>query len=131
MDKSFLSAFENSTLDVSAFRHREHLRLAYVLLVLNDVKTAHFKVRVGLRRLLHENAVSSEYHETLTLAWMQAVKHFMFLTESASCFEHFIEQNEILLDKEIMFTHYSRSLIADEKSRREFIPPDLEPIPSH
>ncbi len=131
LDKSFLSAFENATLDVMAFHHREHLRLAYILLVIDDVKTAHLKARAGLQRLLQHNAISSEYHETLTLAWMQAVKHFMFLTQSASSSEHFIEQNQILLDKQIMFTHYSRSVIEGEKSRNEYIPPDLEPIPSH
>ncbi|WP_075184843.1 hypothetical protein [Teredinibacter haidensis] len=132
IDKSFLSAFENSTLEVTAFHHREHVRLAYIELVLNDVNGALQKIRNGLLRLLEQNGIDkSQYHETLTFAWVRAIRHFMSLTENTKSSEDFVRQNKWLLDKEVMFNHYSRALISQEKSRSEYVPPDLQPIPEH
>ncbi|WP_185233308.1 hypothetical protein [Teredinibacter franksiae] len=132
LDKSFLSAFENSTLEVDAFHHREHLRLAYITLVLNDVDLAYRRIRAGLLRMLQRNGVGSvKYHDTLTFAWIQAVKHFMWLTENANSSEEFLSQNQLLLDKNVMFTHYSQALINAEQARKQFVPPDLVPIPDH
>ena len=132
LDKSFLSAFENSTLDVTAFHHREHLRIAYIELVLNDVDVAYRRIRAGLLRLLQRNGLdAAKYHDTLTFAWVQAVKHLMWLTESAKSSEEFLSKNQLLLDKNVMFTHYSRALIDAEQARKKFVPPDLVPIPDH
>lgn len=132
LDKSFLLAFESTSLDVTAFHHREHVRLAYIYLALNGVEAAGNKVRTGLLRLLEQNGVDlRKYHETLTQAWVQAVWHFMCVTGSTASADEFIERNPQLLDKSLMQSHYSPSLIEDDQARTGFVEPDLDPIPRH
>lgn len=132
LDSCLLSAFDAATLDIDAFHHREHVRLAYILLVLNEVPSAHNKIRTGLLRLLEQNGLAGAFfHETLTIAWMQAIKHFMYLSPNTDSSEDFIQQNPVVMDKEIMFTHYSRALIEQDIARSQFVPPDLQPIPEH
>jgi hypothetical protein len=41
----------------------------------------------------------------------------------------FIEANPALLDTRIMLTHYSRERLFSDAARREFVEPDLAPIP--
>lgn len=132
LDSCLLSAFESATLDMLAFHHREHVRLAYIYLASNEVGAALNKMRTGLLKMLEQNGIDkSQYHETLTMAWMQEIKHHMFVTPDTASSEAFLEQNPGLLDKEIMFAHYSRDVINQDKSRAEFISPDLQPIPEH
>lgn len=133
LDSCLLSAFDAATLDIKAFHHREHVRLAYILLALNAVPSAHNKMRNGLLRLLEQNGLARAqfFHETLTLAWMQAIQHFMYLSPNTDSSEDFIAQNPVALDKEIMFTHYSRALIEQAVARSQFVAPDLQLIPEH
>ncbi|WP_045855945.1 hypothetical protein [Teredinibacter purpureus] len=132
LDKCFLDAFENATLDIKAFHHREHVRLAYIELTLNDVHTAYRKIRSGLLRLLDHNGIDrQQYHDTLTFAWVQAVRHFMYLTDRSVSADDFIAQNTVVLDKSVMYTHYSYELIKQEHARVAYVPPDLQPIPLH
>jgi hypothetical protein len=49
----------------------------------------------------------SKYHETITRAWILAVRRFMELTPAADSADTFIDANPRLLDSKIMFTHYS------------------------
>jgi len=132
LDKSFLCAFESATLDISTFRHREHLRIAYILLVQNDLGRAVEKARFGLRRLWEQNGITRDkYHETLTVAWIQAVNHFMLSSTAVRCADEFLAHNPQLLNKDIIYTHYSEDVILSQQSRSVFVPPDLSPIPIH
>jgi len=67
----------------------------------------------------------------MTHAWLLAVKHFMHLSKPASDSETFLRANSILLDKDIMFTHYSRKLMDSESAKKNVVQPDLELIPVH
>jgi len=132
LDRCLQAAFESATLDMQAFHHREHVRLAYIYLASNGVSAAANKIRTGLLNMLVQNGIDqSQYHETLTMAWMQEIKHYMFLSPDTPSSEAFIDQNPGLLDKEMMFFHYSREVINQDKSRAEFVSPDLQPIPEH
>jgi hypothetical protein len=129
-DAVFFKAFTECEIDPETFHHREHIKLAYILLVENEVSEALTKLKTLLLKFLAFNGVEeSKYHETVSLAWLLAVKHFMNLSKSASCFEEFIRDNGLLLDKEIMYTHYTREKLDSDKARIKFVEPDLEPIP--
>jgi hypothetical protein len=129
-DLEFLSAFESFELDAGSFRHREHLRVAYVLLSTHSVEDAHARLKSALLGYLAHLGVGDEkYHETLTRAWLLAVNHFMNQSAPSSCFDSFVANNDKLLDSAIMQTHYSKELLQTPRARRQFVPPDLEPIP--
>lgn len=131
-DQRYLDLFTTCEIDPAEFHHKQHLRIAYVLIIKHGVAGAIDRVRDGILRLLdHIGVDNSKYHETITCAWVMAVNHFMHISRSADCFESFIERNPALLNVAMMNSHYSGNRLKDEEARCRFIPPDLEPIPDH
>ena len=131
-DREYLLSLEGKTIDTSTFDHRGHLRIAYTLLVESDVDEAHHRLRNDLLGLLEHLSVGrAKYHETITYAWLLAVNHFMAESEPCDSFEDFIDNNEWLLDQDIMYSHYSKSLLLSDQARAEYVPPNLRDIPRH
>ncbi len=130
-DRDLLASFESGSLAPAEFSHRAHVSLAYGYLVPGDVDSAAQAMRAGLLAYLsHQGIDAAKYHETLTRAWILAVAHFMRRTAHATSADDFIGQNPALLDTKIMLTHYSAELLFSAEARREFVAPDLEPIPT-
>lgn len=131
-DRRYLESFESFTLKATTFHHRQHLRIAYVLIVEFGLEGAFTRLKSGLLRLLVHLGVGTEkYHETITYAWLLAVNHFMHTSRHASTFDEFLGDNAILLDSGIMNTHYSKELLQTAEARATFVEPDLDPIPRH
>jgi len=131
-DLKFRAELEACVYPIEAFGHRAHLRLAYVYLAGANVETACKNMRVSLRRMLAHHGVNPlKYHETVTRAWIMAVRHFMALTSQAESADDFIRQNPGLLDDRIMLSHYSAGLLFSERARAGFVAPDREPIPQY
>ena len=129
-DSALLQALTGGRLPAESFHHREHLQIAYALLVKHNLDQAHNKLKAGLLDFLRNNGVdTAKYHETMTYAWLLAVWHFMHRSAPARSFQEFIAKNPILLDKDIMYSHYSRETIGSAAARTKFVEPDLEPIP--
>jgi hypothetical protein len=128
-DRDFRSAFEACSIAPDAFDHRAHVRLAYAYLVESDVEGAVARMRESLLRFIEHNDIPrSKFHETITRAWVLAIRHFMSRSPSASSTE-FIARNPELLDSKIMLTHYSASVLFSSDARTSFVEPDLDPIP--
>ena len=131
-DRRFLEAFERCELSEREFRHREHVRLAYIYLRVHDAEAALDLLRTGLRRFLaHLGAPASVYHETLTHAWLLAVAHFMHRTGPTADFEQFAQAASRLFDKDVMHAHYTPELLMSDAARSGFVAPDRDPIPRH
>ncbi|MEL6417052.1 MAG: hypothetical protein AAFY39_01415 [Pseudomonadota bacterium] len=131
-DVGFKDRFEAGEVGPSEFRHRDHLKLVYVYLCEDSVEAANDRMRLSLTKFLKDNDVpASKYHETLTLSWTQAVKHFMLQAGAPASFDEFIAVDERLLDTNIMLTHYERETLFSDRARSEFVQPDVEPIPQH
>jgi hypothetical protein len=128
-DHDFRSAFEACTVAPEQFNHEAHVRLAYVYLVESDVESAVQRMRDALLNFLAHNGIPrSKFHETITRAWVLAVRHFMNRSTSTSSAD-FIAKNQVLLDSKIMLTHYSASVLFSPDARSSFMEPDLDPIP--
>jgi hypothetical protein len=128
-DRNFRSAFESFTVAPSQFNHEAHVRLAYIYLVESDVESAVQRMREGLLNFIEHNGIPrSKFHETITRAWVLAVRHFMNKSPSTSSHD-FIAKNPELLDSKIMLTHYSASVLFSSDARASFVEPDLDPIP--
>jgi hypothetical protein len=131
-DREFRKAFEAGAYAPADFSHRAHVRLAYAYLVDSDDDHAIGQMRSALRAFLaHHGIPATKYHETLTRAWVLAVRHFMQRTPEAASADDFIARNPLLLDSRIMLTHYSAELLFSESARTDFVAPDLDPIPRH
>ena len=131
-DREFRRAFEACQLAPERFDHRAHIRLAYCYLAECDVETATARVRSALQAFLRHNGVpATKYHETMTRAWILAVRHFMELTPESPSADGFIEANPRMLDSKIMMTHYSAALVFSDVARAQFVEPDLDQIPRY
>ncbi len=105
------------------------MRLAYAYLVESDVESAVRKMREALLNFIAHNGIPrSKFHETITRAWVLAVRHFMDRSSSTS-FQDFIAKSQVLLDSKVMLTHYSASVLFSADARESFVEPDLDPIP--
>src|SRR5262245_37390822 len=77
-DQAFRTEFEACTFPPAEFGHRAHVRLAYVYLTEHDTVAAHQLMQNALLSFLRHHGVDvSKYHETMTRAWILAVRHFM------------------------------------------------------
>ena len=131
-DHEFKEQFETCKLPVSGFNHRAHLRLAYIYLTENNDETAYQLMRGSLHGFLEHNGVDlSKFHETITRAWLLAVRHFMEKDSGAESANSFIDCNPKMLDKDIMMTHYSAEVLFSNEARKDFVAPNLDPIPRY
>jgi hypothetical protein len=131
-DQDFRADFEAGRISPESFDHRAHVRLAYVYLAEQDVDSALAIIRTGLLAFLQHHEIDpSKYHETMTRAWVLAVRHFMEVSPGADNADGFIDANPALMDAKIMLTHYSADLLFSAEARAHFVDPDLKEIPGY
>ena len=131
-DRRFRDAFEACEFPAAQFDHRAHVRLAYTYLAEGGDQAALMRMRAALLAFLRHNGVPmAKYHETMTRAWILAVRHFMEASGPSASSGAFIAANPRLLDTKIMLTHYSAGLLFSEKAREGFVEPDIGDIPRH
>jgi hypothetical protein len=98
----------------------------------HDTDTARGLMHTSLLRFLAHNGVDPmKYHETLTRAWILAVRHFMQHVTSSDSSASFMRMDPRVLDTDIMLTHYSANLLFSEEARLRFVEPDLSQIPRY
>jgi hypothetical protein len=130
-DKLFRSQFE-ACVSPLPFGHLDHVRLAYVHLAERDVESTHERIQNSLLRYLdHHDIDPTKYHETLTRAWILAVRHFMEVCPTSRSAASFLERMPRILNSKIMLKHYSANVLFSEEARARFVEPDLMPIPSY
>ena len=129
-DRRFQASFEACNVTPDEFTHRAHLRLAYVYLAQDNLDVAFHRTRGAIHRFLaHHQIDASKYHETLTRAWLMAVRHFMDRAGSTDSADDFLSKSGALLDSSVMLTHYSKEALFSPAARASFVEPDLVPIP--
>ena len=131
-DRAFRQAFEACEYPPGDFNHRAHVRLAYAYLVDSDTDGAYQAMRGALHAFLaHHGVDPAKYHDTMTRAWVMAVRHFMERSPDADSADDFIDRNPRLLDPKIMLTHYSAGVLFSDPARAGFVEPDIDPIPRY
>ena len=88
--------------------------------------------RRSLRRFLQHHGVDpSKFHQTITRAWILAVRHFMELAKESASADSFMRSDPRMLDAKIMLTHYSAGLLFSDEARLQIREPDLSAIPTY
>lgn len=135
-DQDFRSDFLAGRIAPDDFGHPAHLRLGYIYLADaaadGGIEVAIEAFRAALLEFLERHGIPAEkFHETLTVAWLLALRHFMESTPSAQSAADFIDRNPRLLESDIMLSHYSRGLLSSSEARATFVEPDRGEIPRH
>ena len=76
-DSEFLRLFHDANLPSEEFRHRGHLRLAWLILSRHRREEAESIVAREIRRLAAASGSANRYHETLTRFWVRILGHAM------------------------------------------------------
>jgi hypothetical protein len=131
-DRRFCADFAACRIEPEAFDHRVHIQLAYIYLAEHDADTALTLMRSALLAFIrHHKIAVAKYHETLTRAWILAVRHFMAISPDSESSADFIASNPRMLDSKIMLTHYSTEVLFSPDARARFVEPNLDSIPRH
>lgn len=131
-DLLFQQSFETFKIAPAAFNHAAHVRLAYIYLCNLPLEVAADRMKGSLLAFLaHIGVGSSKFHETITRAWILAVRHFMEVSQPLASSLNFIEANPRLLDSKLMLKHYSAEVLFSESARLSYVQPDRAAIPEH
>lgn len=127
-DEQFLAGFDACALPPSAFDHRGHLRIAWILLQRYPYEEAVECTCGGIRAFANHLGVPGKYHRTLTEA---LVRLMAAGGASRLGWGAFLAANPALVSdaRGVLARHYSDACLAREVARTAFVPPDRAPLP--
>ena len=128
-DAEFRESLERCAIPNHAFRHRDHLRLAWIYLRETDLDTAAKRLSESIRRYARHHGSMQKYHETLTQAWARIVALAIAEAPSAVTFGALLSAHPHLLDKDLPLKHFSPGLLWSDDARARWVEPDLRPFP--
>jgi hypothetical protein len=132
-DADFTNAFEACLIPAADWKHRSHLKIAYLYLREHSFAEALNRIRAGIKRLNATtntpDALDRGYHETMTVAWLRLVEFTLREYGPAATADEFIDAQEHLLNRKALRFFYSRDHILTWKAKTEFVPPDITPLP--
>ena len=106
-----------------AFRHRQHVHLAFIASRRYGAAHAAEQVASWIRCLTAH--APQKYHATITRAWTEIVAHRVAADPSVTDFDAFAERHPALLDKRLLTRHYTAAVLASPQARTGWVEPDL------
>src|SRR5467141_5353747 len=100
-DVEFLKLFHEGALTGNEFRHRGHLRLAWLVLSRHSRIEAEQIVAHEIQQFAVANGASNRYHDTLTRFWVRIVGHVMGIAPEAGSIDELLARFPLLLDKSL------------------------------
>jgi hypothetical protein len=128
-DDEFKDAFERCAIPNHAFKHRDHIRLAWIYLRESDFDGATRRLTEGIRRFASHHGSGQRYHETLTQSWARIVALAIAATPGAASVDELLATHPHLLDKGLPLKHFSSGLFWSDSARGGWVEPDLRPFP--
>ena len=125
-DIEFEEQFENALLEPTIFTHEAHLRLAWIHILKYSETKAIENITEQLQNYVRHLGVADKYNETLTVAAIKAVKHFM-QKQSLETFYDFIKTYPRLKTnfKDIIEQHYGFDIFNSTNAKEKYLEPDL------
>lgn len=126
-DESFLNQFEECTLPKEHFKHRGHVRIAWLYLNRFPFDEACDHIRNGIQRYAASLGASQIYHETMTMAWARLVFNAM-QAKNAHTFDDFAAAHPSLFNSQLIHEYYSAPLLQSDAAKQQWIEPDLKSL---
>ena len=128
-DREFLRLFHDGNLPGEEFRHRGHLRLAWLVLSRHRKDDAEQIVAREIQRLAAASGSPNRYHDTLTRFWVRLVGHAMEHAQGARSIDELLARFPLLLDKTLPYRHWRGETFSSDQARAGWVEPDLAPLP--
>lgn len=129
-DDEFVEAFLSGSLPPAQFHHRDHLRLAWVLVRQQGTEAASHTITAGIRRFAAAHGQAEKYHETITRFWVRIVGHMASACPEIADFSTFLATFPQLLDKDLPYRHWRRETMGSAAARARWVEPDLFALPA-
>lgn len=119
-----VEAFENATIDPAAFRHREHLYIAWCYLRALPLEDALARYVHHLRKLAIAAGAPDKFHATITWAYV-VLLHDAVVRSPGARFDELLVENPALLDHRsgALYAFYDRAQLESDEARRHFVLP--------
>ena len=126
-DQELIEQFEDGTLPIEGFHHREHVRTAFLYLTKYPVLEALQIFSRTLRRFAETRGKPQLYHQTITWAYIFLIQERMARAGSKQSWEEFARDNPDLLvwNDGILTRFYRSETLTSELARTVFLLPDL------
>ncbi len=122
----FIRDFEEGTLPRSAWTHERHLLMALWYLCHHDRNAATDLIRSGIQKFNARQGNLTGYHETITLAWVAVIDHFLQGKKHAKpisvLFQDLLSEHGA---RDALLRHYSRERLFSDEARHGWLLPDL------
>jgi hypothetical protein len=128
-DDEFLHAFLSLTLPHSGFRHRDHVRIAWLAVRRHGAAAAETVVADAIRRFAAANGHGERFHQTLTSFWVRLVAHAAAGAPDADTFDRFVARYPLVLDSQAPLRHWTRAVLFGAGARRSWQEPDVAALP--
>ncbi len=128
-DDEFLRAFFEAELANSDFHHRDHLRLAWLLVRREGIAEAEVRVAWGIQHFASVHGHGPRYHDTMTRFWVRLVAHAVAHRQEIDDFDAYLAAYPKLLDPSLPFRHWNRETLLGSDARAAWREPDLAPLP--
>jgi hypothetical protein len=128
-DSQFLAAFEAATIPNKAFRHRDHLRMAWLYVRRDGPEIGTTRICEGLRRFAAAHGVAHAYHETLTRFWARLMAHAVEAFPDLTRFEDVLARYAGFEDRRLAYRHWQAATLDGAAARARWVEPDLRPLP--
>ena len=125
-DDEFVAAFEGLTLPPAAFRHADHVRLAWIYLRRMALPEAMRCYADRLRAFAAHLGKPGLYHETMTFAFLMVINERVADAPAGEGWPGFRARNPDLFAgvRAALGRWYSEERLASERSRADFVMPD-------
>ena len=127
--QELVSRLESLSLTNAEFRHRQHLEVTFWYLRSKGVEAGGQAVARAIEAFATHLGHANKFHQTITLCWVRLVA--AAIAEAGPCDspDALIAAHPGLLDKRLPFRFYTSELLSSDKARREWVEPDLRPLP--
>jgi hypothetical protein len=127
-DRDLIREFEQETLDLAAFHHADHVRLARAYLLRYSLMQVLARFPNSLKTLATRKGHPEIYHETITCAYIVLIHDRMQRGSGGDDWASFSRANPDLLNwaEPILNRYYSPETLKSEKARGAFVVPDRD-----
>jgi len=126
-----VQAVERCALAPAEFGHHAHMTVAIWYLAHLPIDEATAAMRATIQRFATHHGHNQLYHETITMFWMRVLRHYLDAADPQLPLADVTYRALAELGSmQPVFRHYSRERIFSDQARREWVAPDLIPMPT-
>lgn len=128
-DSAFVQQLEACTLPPTLFSHEAHLRLAWIYIKTYGTEKAADTICQSLIQYVDALGARDKYNQTLTVAAVRVVSHFMNQSRADTFYEFIGEFPRLKSNfKALLGAHYQIDIYNSDLAKRTYLEPDRLPF---